>query len=261
MVIADVGQEKHEEIDFAANPGGVVSNGGANYGWNCREGFSAYSTGCGSIGPFTDPVFDYPHEDPGDGSAHGCSIIGGYVARDASLGDLTGRYLYTDYCTGAIRSLLLPATSSGQASGDRSEGLTVPEPTSFGQDSCGRIYVASGQGTVYRLEGATPAACPRSEAILAVLTKSASPRVHIRARRRGLRLELTAWVSPCAGHARARLRLNRGGKPFATKRLSGRCVARFHPRVPRQATFRALLLGGAEIRSPRLQVGPARHWR
>ena len=32
------------------------------------------------------------------------SITGGYVVRDASLGDLYGRYLFADFCNGSIRS-------------------------------------------------------------------------------------------------------------------------------------------------------------
>ncbi len=162
MVIADVGQGAREEIDIAPSPAaGVVGGAGANYGWNCREGFIAYTSpaaACATASGFTDPVFDYPHSDPGGGAAFGCSIIGGYVVRDPSLGDLYGRYLYTDYCSEEIRSLVLPR-SGGPASGDRSEGLTVEKPTSFGEDSCGRIYVASANGPVYRVEGPVPADC------------------------------------------------------------------------------------------------------
>ena len=43
MVIGDVGQGAHEEVDLALSPApGVVGGEGANYGWNCREGFSPY---------------------------------------------------------------------------------------------------------------------------------------------------------------------------------------------------------------------------
>jgi glucose/arabinose dehydrogenase len=80
MVIGDVGQDAREEVDFAPSAGpGVIGGAGVNYGWNCREGLIPYSGapgGCSSTG-FTDPVFDYPHEDPGGGAASGCSIIGG----------------------------------------------------------------------------------------------------------------------------------------------------------------------------------------
>ena len=164
MVIADVGQDPREEVDFAPSPGGgAVGGAGANYGWNCREGLIAYTEPdlvCGSTDNFVNPVFDYPHDDPGDGSPSGCSIIGGYVVRDLSLGDLYGRYLYTDFCSKEIRSLVLPASAEGSASDDRSEGLSVGKPGAFGEDACGRLYVASNEGPVYRLEGAVPANCP-----------------------------------------------------------------------------------------------------
>ncbi len=46
------------------------------------------------------------------------------------------------------------------ASGARSEGLSVSGPSSFGEDSCGRVYVASlGTGEVSRLVGDAPASC------------------------------------------------------------------------------------------------------
>ncbi|HET7486243.1 MAG TPA: PQQ-dependent sugar dehydrogenase, partial [Solirubrobacterales bacterium] len=146
MVIADVGQDAREEVDFAPAVGGALSGAGADYGWSCREGFIAYTSpaaNCAGKSGFVDPVFDYPHEDPGGGAAYGCSIIGGYVVRDQSVPDLYGRYVYADYCTGQLRSLVLPSTSSGTATDDRVAGLHVSKPTSFGEDSCGRVYVAS----------------------------------------------------------------------------------------------------------------------
>ena len=94
-------------------------------------------------GTFTEPVFEYPHVESGP-----CSIIGGYVVRDRALDDLYGRYLYADFCVGELRSLNLGLPT---ASGDRSEGLSVPLVTSFGEDADCRIYVASLDGPVYRL--------------------------------------------------------------------------------------------------------------
>jgi glucose/arabinose dehydrogenase len=150
LLIGDVGQGVREEIDYSPQP---VGGGGLNFGWNCREGLIAYSSPgarCTGASGFTDPIFDYPH------NGGNCAITGGYVVRDASLGDLYGRYLFADECVGQIRSLVpgLPA------SGERSEGLTVSGPSSFGQDSCGRIYVASlGTGKVSRFVGAAPTDC------------------------------------------------------------------------------------------------------
>jgi hypothetical protein len=264
MVIADVGQEAREEVDFARSPSaGAVGGAGANYGWNCREGFIAYTSpepACGSASGFTDPVFDYPHKDPGDGSAHGCSIIGGYVVRDPSLVDLYGRYIYSDFCSEEIRSLALPSAPGGLAGDDRSEGLGVGKPTSFGEDACGRPYVASDEGAVYRIVGSTHPTCPLATATGATGTgtgvsrKRGTLRLHLHVEKLGARLKIVASAAPCAGHAGDRIQLNRGGNRFGSKRLDLHCVARFFTRVDGVATFRALLLGSEAIRSRRLTV-------
>jgi hypothetical protein len=286
MVIGDVGQNDREEVDFATSTApGTVGGAGANYGWNCREGFISYPGapgGCGPASSFSEPVFDYPHSNPEDGSTFGCSIIGGYVVRDPSLGDLYGRYIYTDFCTAGIRSLALPAEAGGVASGDRSEGLTVAKPTTFGQDSCGRLYVASDEGEVFRLAGAAPAECavapPGEEGPPADGTGTPPSgtgqsgngtrplplpirdgRIHLglRAQDAGLRTMIIASVSPCAVNAGEGVQLNRGGERFAAARLNSRCVAHFFARVAKRATFRALLPATPQVRSRRLVVAPA----
>ncbi len=283
MIIGDVGQGVREEVDLAPSPAaGAVGGEEANYGWNCREGFIAYAgapESCDSIGGFTDPVFDYPHTDPGDGGAHGCAITGGYVVRDPSLGDLFGRYLYADFCIGEIRSLVLPATAGSRATGDRSEGISVSGPVSFGEDSCGRLYVASNGGAVYRLEGAIAPDCSGAPSVptvpggpagpgvgvasslpLATLAPTpATPRARIlllaRIRRLGDQstFVLSTRVSPCAGHGGSEVQLNRGGRRIASKPLDPDCVAHFRLRVGARATFRALL--------PSPQSGPLRSRR
>lgn len=257
MVIGDVGQGAHEEVDLAPSPAaGVVGGEGANYGWNCREGFSAYpqpGASCAGASGFTEPVFDYPHADPHDGTAHGCAITGGYVVRDPTLGSLYGRYVYADYCVGEIRSLLLPATVGSLAGGDRSEGLSVANPVSFGEDSCGRLYVIAQTGTVYRFAGTAPSACaaaaasPASPApIDTAKRKRARLRLAIRAHpvNGALKLLLTVRLAPCADQAGERVQLNRGGRRLAGKRLDQHCVAHFHRRIEHRSTFRALLPSG-----------------
>lgn len=252
MVVADVGQGAREEVDVAASPGpGLVGGQGINYGWNCREGFIAYSepgASCSGATGFTDPVFDYPHADPENGSAHGCAITGGYVVRDPSVTDLYGRYVYADFCVGAIRSMLLPGVAGGLASGDRYEGLDVSGPTSFGEDSCGRVYVASSNGGVYRFEGETPAVCfPPQSAVQAAV--ASAKRKHLRVllgiRRnrleRRLKLAFTVRVLPCAGEAGTRVQLKRGGRRVAAKRINQRCAAHFRLRITHRSTFRAVL--------------------
>jgi Glucose / Sorbosone dehydrogenase/RTX calcium-binding nonapeptide repeat (4 copies) len=167
LVIGDVGRQRFEEIDYDAafQPGR-----GDNYGWPCFEGNHVQNTtdgACRTIEPDDTvfPIHEYDHD-------AGCSITGGYVARDPSLGSLFGRYLYSDFCAGQIRSLVpgLP-----QATGDRSEGLAVSRPVSFGEDACGRLYVASLDGPVSRLVGDDPSDCGGGEVRVAdgVLTVTA----------------------------------------------------------------------------------------
>jgi len=148
LLIGDVGEGSREEVDYAPAPG---LGAGANYGWNCREGFlagPATDEGCGS-GTFTDPIFDYTHSDPGGDTAYGCAIIGGYVARNTNYGDLYGRYLYGDLCLGELRSF---TPRPGRPAGDDvALGPLVERLASFGEGTDGTVYAVSLSGPVYRL--------------------------------------------------------------------------------------------------------------
>jgi glucose/arabinose dehydrogenase len=137
LVIADVGQDTEEEVDFARRGTGK----GANYGWNVFEGRRRFRSGSapGAVRPRV--VHDH--------SAGYCSVTGGYVVRDRSLGSLYGRYVYGDLCKPAIRSVKLGR--SGGASGDKATGLSVGELVSFGEDGRGRVYAVSLNGGVSRL--------------------------------------------------------------------------------------------------------------
>jgi hypothetical protein len=145
LVIADVGQGAREEIDFV--PKGTAP--GANFGWSCREGLIAGPRTC--TGPFVDPVFEYDH---GGGR---CAITGGYVVRHHDLDSLFGRYVYVDLCGGDVRSLVLARPS---ATGDSPTGITRANVFSFGEDSCGHLYMASGSGEVDVLVDGSVTPCP-----------------------------------------------------------------------------------------------------
>lgn len=142
IAIADVGQNRFEELDYTA----IGAAAGANFGWDAFEGSSPYSeenSGTSDPGGTVAPILSYPHDRGGS-----CTIIGGYVVRDPRLRALRGRYVYADLCEGELRSLL---PQLGSARGDRKLGLSVPSPTSFGEDTRGRVYVSSLDGPVYRL--------------------------------------------------------------------------------------------------------------
>jgi glucose/arabinose dehydrogenase len=140
LAIADVGQDRFEELDYIS----VAGAGGANFGWDAFEGFSRYrgaNSGTPDPGGTVKPIFTYGRE-------RGCTIIGGYVVGDPRQPGLRGRYVYSDLCEGELRSLV---PRLGRARGDRSLGLRVSSPSSFGEDALGRIYVSSLEGPVYRL--------------------------------------------------------------------------------------------------------------
>jgi glucose/arabinose dehydrogenase len=136
VTIADVGQDKYEEVDFVKSG----SLRGSNFGWSQFEGFHAYYGG--SVSNYVKPVIETSHSDGN------CSISGGYIVRDRSLKALYGRYVYGDYCDPQLRWAKLRA---GRASAGGTIGLRVPALTSFGQDARGRVYALSQNGPVYRL--------------------------------------------------------------------------------------------------------------
>ncbi len=140
IAIADVGQDRFEELDYLT----VGRASGANFGWDAFEGFAPYTganSGTADPGGTVKPIFVYGRE-------RGCTIIGGYVVDDPRLPALRGRYVYADLCEGELRSLV-PHLS--RASGDRRLGLSVSTPSSFGVDTSGRVYVTSLEGAVFRL--------------------------------------------------------------------------------------------------------------
>ena len=142
IVIGDVGQNRVEEIDYTT----VAAAKGANFGWDAFEGHSPYrdeNSGTADPGGTVKPIFAYPHSRGGS-----CTVIGGYVVGDRSLQSLYKRYVYADLCEGELRSLV-PHLKG--ATNDRKLGLSVSTPSSFGEDTRGRIYVTSLEGPVFRL--------------------------------------------------------------------------------------------------------------
>jgi len=139
ILIGDVGQDAAEEVDAEK----LAKARGANFGWDAYEGNRLIEPPAPS--GHERPIHTYPL---GGGN---CAITGGYVVRDPRLGKrLRGRYVYGDFCAGELRSLV---PDLGGARRDRSLGLPrVPSLSSFGVDDRRRLYVASLDGGVFRLE-------------------------------------------------------------------------------------------------------------
>lgn len=139
LFIADVGQEKWEEVDYL--PAG--STGTAyNFGWNLREGSHTYQDTNPLPNNLVDPIFEYGHD-------QGCSITGGEVYRGRALPEFFGVYLFADFCSGTIWGLLQPAPGQWQGQVLFASGLKI---TSFGLDESGEIYLLEMGGGLYRLD-------------------------------------------------------------------------------------------------------------
>lgn len=142
MYIADVGQNRWEEINFQA----AGSYGGQNYGWRCYEANAVFNfSQCQDVTDLVFPIHAYNQEDQDE-----CSVTGGYVYRGQNP-DFQGRYLYCDFCSGQFWWLSRNATPEWQ---------NVPagrfkefEYSCFGEDVNGELYVAAlFEGRIYKIE-------------------------------------------------------------------------------------------------------------
>ncbi len=144
LIVADVGQNRVEEINFVRS--------GRNYGWNLKEGTFQFDPESAEVGPpvddpsLSDPVAQYDHDD-------GIATVGGYAYYGNGIPELWGRYIFGDFSlsfstprgrlfeadlfTGEIQELLIgPA---GDPLGMFVKGL--------GEDQAGEVYLlASGMG-------------------------------------------------------------------------------------------------------------------
>jgi glucose/arabinose dehydrogenase len=155
----DVGQNLYEEIDTIAS--------GKNYGWRCYEGNHTYNTSGCNYPEYIPPVWEYsqgPH----------CSVTGGYVYRGMNVPELTGKYIYADYCSGTVWSLEYDGTSTNNQT-----LLTVPASVvSFGVDECNELYIVTfSPDRIYRFTPTVPIVAPTGLDGLAGITLGIPPKV------------------------------------------------------------------------------------
>ena len=142
VFIADVGQDLREEVNIAS-----AGAGGLNYGWNIAEGTACYNATSCDLSGLTAPAFDYLH---GPNDVNGCSITGGFVYRGTALPELVGRYFYSDFCNGFLKSVVPGA--NGSVSDQRDWNITgLGNVVSFGKDGNGELYLLAGSGKIYRI--------------------------------------------------------------------------------------------------------------
>jgi glucose/arabinose dehydrogenase len=138
LYIADVGQERREEVNVQP----ADSGGGENYGWNTMEGSLCFRPpDCDRTGLVL-PVTEYDRLSPD------CSVTGGMVYRGRDFPVLQGIYFYGDYCSGRIRGLR-------RAEGTWESAVllnTASRISTFGEDEAGEIFFADhAAGGLYRI--------------------------------------------------------------------------------------------------------------
>ncbi|MBN8866071.1 MAG: PQQ-dependent sugar dehydrogenase [Solirubrobacterales bacterium] len=232
LTIGDVGEGTWEEIDAGDLKG-------KNLGWPHCEGF------CSPPNPaYTDPVYAFGHN-----GGENCAVVGGHVVEDPDLTGLTGRYLFSDYCNGQIRSLDLDAPGGDPRS---TELNTYSNVVAFGQDSRGCSYVLT-PAEVYRIvgdESSDGAACPiPPKPPVDVTYRSFIPNRAVIARR----VFVSAQCSiACSATAKATVRIsrNRHRRRPATFRIK---AAATQLQADRRGAL-ALLIPARRIRPMRMAV-------
>ncbi|PHX73106.1 MAG: hypothetical protein CK521_00530 [Acidimicrobium sp.] len=103
--IADVGQNKWEEVNASQGTPTTPGGKGKSFGWSAYEGSHAFNTDVDSPGAVT-PVFEYEHKDGA------CSISGGAIGTNTTTAGRAGWYFFGDYCTGTMTAILTDGTST-----------------------------------------------------------------------------------------------------------------------------------------------------
>jgi glucose/arabinose dehydrogenase len=136
--VADVGQDAREEINVVD----LDEAAGANFGWSLMEGTLEFDGE--EPEDHVAPVYEYDTRGP-----EGCAVTGGHVYRGQAIPELVGAYLYSDYCEGSIRALVVEGTDVVDQ-GDL--GVGTSSTVAFAEDAEGETYVLDLEGTVARID-------------------------------------------------------------------------------------------------------------
>lgn len=133
LFMADVGQDKFEEID-------IVQKGG-NYGWNTMEGMHCFNppSGCNMAG-LQLPIVEIGHPEAE-------AVIGGFVYHGTAVASLQNQYIFGDL-SGKIWSLQENPANTFNRTLLLSPGFNI---SSFGQDAAGELYMVDVSGRVLKI--------------------------------------------------------------------------------------------------------------
>lgn len=138
--IADVGQNKWEEVNIARGSTNEGGGKGLSFGWSAYEGTHRFNSDVLAPAAVA-PVYEYPHEDGA------CSISGGAIGTNSSAMGRAGWFYFGDYCTGKVTAILSDGTTT-VASEDVLTGLGNITAIRSTRDA---LYVLSQSGEVRQL--------------------------------------------------------------------------------------------------------------
>lgn len=137
----EVGQHDYEEVNLITK--------GKNYGWPVCEGLANRADLGGNAGKNCSTDFAPPLD--GEVNNEGKSIIGGFVYRGNSLPGLNGAFIFGDYVTKRIWSII-PGNAKALVSDAFPENIA-----SFGTDLAGENIFITSYGIEYAAQGARSA--------------------------------------------------------------------------------------------------------
>ena len=152
LYIGDVGETTLEEVDVES----ASAAGGRNYGWDVMEGTSCFEApdpgepACNAPS-LTLPVHQYTH-------SLGCSITGGTVYRGTQA-SLRGHYVFADYCSATIWSLVWNGAGgivgsvvnrTAEFTPPAGQG-TIASIVGFGESGSGELLIVDGSGELFRV--------------------------------------------------------------------------------------------------------------
>jgi glucose/arabinose dehydrogenase len=103
--IADVGQNKWEEVNVSPGTPNIPGGRGISFGWSAYEGNHTFNKDVESPGAIP-PVFEYEH------TGGACSISGGAIGTNTNTPGRAGWYFFGDYCSGVMTAILTDGTST-----------------------------------------------------------------------------------------------------------------------------------------------------
>lgn len=147
LFVADVGQNKWEEINIVAK--------GGNYGWRLMEGPDCYKPekNCQEGKQLVQPIYTYKHAN------EEVCVIGGYLYRGSEIPILAGKYVFADW-KGKVMVLIWQDNAWVMAPVRFRNVLDPGYINSLGEDAAGNLYLLTQMelgpknrtGVLYRID-------------------------------------------------------------------------------------------------------------